>query len=199
MAQADSRLLPEDPSVEHIAAKLVERLRAKHKAGYATHQPPPRPTAPKRREPGVYFGLPAADYHADPSLGSTDIKRLLQAPPVFWFHSWMNPTRPPAPDSAARQRGRALHKLVLEGEETFGKAFAEAPTPERHPGCLVSLEDLKVKCRELCEPVSGTKAELAKRIKAKAPDAIILSCARLLRRKIVCAATGDDRQVLLFS
>jgi PDDEXK-like domain of unknown function (DUF3799)/SAP domain len=37
----------------------------------------------------------------------------------------------------------------------------------------VTLEDLKARCRELGEPVSGTKAELAKRIKAKDPQAII--------------------------
>jgi hypothetical protein len=37
----------------------------------------------------------------------------------------------------------------------------------------VTLEDLKAKCRELGEPVSGTKAELAKRIRAKDAKAIV--------------------------
>jgi hypothetical protein len=63
---------------------------------------------------------------------------------------------------------------VLEGEAAFAKAFAEEPSPDGHPGCLVTLEDLKAKCRELGEPVSGIKAELAKRIKAKDGSAIIL-------------------------
>src|ERR1700730_11283756 len=81
----------------------------------------------------------------------------------------MNANRPPSPDSPAKQKGRALHKLVLEGEE----AFAEAPLPDRYPGCLVTRDDLKAKCRDLGEPVSGTKAELAKRIKANAPDVVI--------------------------
>jgi hypothetical protein len=84
----------------------------------------------------------------------------------------MNPDRPASPDSPARQKGRALHKLVLEGEEPFAKAFAEEPQPPAFPGCLVTLEDLKAKCRDLNEPVSGTKAELAKRMKAKDPKAI---------------------------
>jgi hypothetical protein len=85
----------------------------------------------------------------------------------------MNPERPPSPDSPAKQKGRALHKLVLEGREAFVAAFATEPQPDAHPGCLVTLDDLKAKCRELGEPVSGTKAELAKRIKVKDAKAII--------------------------
>jgi len=37
----------------------------------------------------------------------------------------------------------------------------------------VTLDDLKARCRELGEAVSGTKAELAKRVKAKDAKAII--------------------------
>ena len=44
MAQAETRLPSEDPSVEHIAGKLVEKLRAKHAAGYPTRQPTPTTT-----------------------------------------------------------------------------------------------------------------------------------------------------------
>src|SRR5262249_16842505 len=124
--------------------------------------PAAKPTVPTVREPGVYFGLPSAEYHADPSVGSSDLKRLLQVPAVYWWHSQMNPDRPPPPDTLAMLKGRALHKLVLEGEESFGTAFAEEPSPCGYPGCLATLDDLKVKCRELGEPVSGSKAELAK-------------------------------------
>jgi hypothetical protein len=85
----------------------------------------------------------------------------------------MNPNRPPSPDSLAKQKGRALHPLVLEGEEAFGRAFTEVPLLAAYPGALVTHDDLKTKCRELCEAVSGTKAELAKRIKAKDPNVII--------------------------
>jgi hypothetical protein len=52
----------------------------------------------------------------------------------------MNPARPPSFDSAAKQKGRALHKLVLEGEKAFAAAFATEPQPEAHPGCLVTLD-----------------------------------------------------------
>jgi hypothetical protein len=85
----------------------------------------------------------------------------------------MNPDRPVDNDTPAKQRGRALHMLVLEGEDAFGKAFAEEPSPDGYPGRLATLDDLKAKCRELGEPVSGTKAELAKRIKAKDSHIIV--------------------------
>ena len=44
----------------------------------------PRRQRPSSRvRPGVYFNLPMADYHADPSLGSTDLKALLRAPSLL--------------------------------------------------------------------------------------------------------------------
>jgi hypothetical protein len=176
MARASSRLSASDPSVEQVAGAINAMIA--ERAAERLHKPPPaqcvgEAPAPAVRQPGVYFGLPSAEYHADPSLGSSDIKRLLQAPTVYWWHSHMNPDRPPPPDTLAMQKGRALHKLVLEGLEAFEAAFAEEPQPSGHPGALVTLEDLKGKCRELGEPVSGTKAELAKRIKAKDAKAII--------------------------
>src|SRR5215831_16007085 len=168
MPQAGIRLPSSQLSVEQVAgqinAMIAERAADRLRASAA--EPPPL----KPHGAGVYFNLPAAEYHADPSLGSGDLKRLLQAPAVYWWHSHMNSERPPSPDSPAKQKGRALHKLVLEGEEAFAAAFATEPQPHAHPGCLVTLDDLKSKCRELGEAVSGTKAELAKRIKAKRPS-----------------------------
>jgi hypothetical protein len=83
------------------------------------------------------------------------------------------------------QKGRALHKLVLEGAEAFDSAFIEEPSPASYSGCLVTLEDLKAKCRDLGEPVSGTKAELAKRIKAKDAKVIIFDDILALFRAMV--------------
>jgi hypothetical protein len=190
MAQAHSHLSASHLSVEHVAGQIngmiaeraAERLREAPKA-----QPQPEPEPVKRpRAPGVYFGLPMADYHADPSLGSTDLKALLVHPACYWQRSHLNPDRAGEDnDSAAKKVGRALHALVLEGEAAFARAFAEEPRPEAHPGALVSLEDLKAKCRDLGEPVSGTKAELAKRIKAKAHDAIIFDDILALFRAMV--------------
>ena len=200
MAQAHSHLSDAHLSVEQtagainamIAERAEERLRKAPAAEPPSETPTPNPTPPEGGEaalkphaPGIVFGMPAEEYHRDPSLGSTDLKRLLQAPAAYWWHSHMNPDRPPSPDSLAKQKGRALHKLVLEGHDAFAQAFAEEPSPEAYPGCLVSAEDLKAKCRELGEPVSGTKAELAKRIKAKDPNVIIFEDVLALFRSMV--------------
>jgi hypothetical protein len=169
MTQASPGLSP-DASAEQIAGRLNQLLRENHERRTNGQGAPPQAAKPKPREPGVYFGLPAAEYHADPAIGSSDIKRLLQAPAVYWFHSHLNPARPVDKDTPAKLKGRALHTLVLEGEQAFAKAFAEAPTPRE--GDLVTAEELKAMCRQLVEPVSGTKAELAKRIRDKLPPGV---------------------------
>jgi hypothetical protein len=156
-----------------IAERAVERLRGEpvQTNGVNSHTV----SATEPRAPGVYFGLSAAEYHADPSLGSSDLKRLLQAPAVYWWHSWMNPNRPPDQDTPAKQKGRALHKLVLEGEAAFERSFACEPKPDAYPGALDTLSDLRAKCRELSLPLSGSKAELATRIRSKDPKTIVFS------------------------
>lgn len=176
MAQTVSHLSASSLSVDQVAGALngmiaeraAERLRGEPNGATVDTVP-----AVKPRPPGIYFGLPSAEYHADPSLGSSDIKRLLRSPSDYWWESHLNPDRPADRDTPAKQKGRALHKLVLEGEAAFTKAFAEEPSPGGYPGALVTLEDLKAKCRELGEPVSGSKAEISKRISAKDREVII--------------------------
>ena len=68
---------------------------------------------------GVYFGLPEEIYHADPALGSTNIKDLRKSAPDYWWTSVHNPNRPTREDKAHHVFGRAVHKIVLEGVEPF--------------------------------------------------------------------------------
>jgi hypothetical protein len=121
---------------------------------------------PAPREPGIYFGLPERDYHADPSLGSTDHKRLLRSTMDYWSDSWMNPRRDPENhDTPAKKQGRALHKLVLEGRAAFHKAYIAEPQPADWPKALRTADDLKAVLREAGEKLAGDKAELIKRVK----------------------------------
>lgn len=78
---------------------------------------------PEMHEPGIYFGLDEDLYHADPSLGSSNLKTLAKNPSTYWFSSWMNPRRPKDKDTPARARGRAVHQLVLYGEDHFDSNF----------------------------------------------------------------------------
>lgn len=72
---------------------------------------------------GVYFGLSDGAYHADPALGSTDLKALATAPEDWWHGSKLNPYREPKKDTPAFVFGRAVHKLVLEGRAAFDAEY----------------------------------------------------------------------------
>jgi len=76
---------------------------------------------------GIYFNLPEADYHADPALGSTDLKRLLASGPDYWYWSPLNPDAPQRDLTPQLLFGRALHKLVLEGSQAFSSLYVRRP------------------------------------------------------------------------
>lgn len=82
---------------------------------------------PFEHAPGIFFGMPADEYHADPALGSSNIKQLRRNPSSYWWESWMNPARPPDRDTPSRLIGRALHTLVFDGEAAFDKAYCRGP------------------------------------------------------------------------
>lgn len=115
--------------------------------------------------PGIYFGMPDSVYHADPSLGSTGLKKLLASAPDFWWQSSMNPAREPEKETDAKVFGRAVHKCVLEGRDAFEAEFAPQPAPEDYPGCLRVVDDLKLFLKQNRLAISGSKAELIARAK----------------------------------
>lgn len=126
-----------------------------------------------RIAPGVYFGLDESLYHADPALGSGDVRALHTCPMYYWQNSAMNPHRVADEETPALLYGRALHKLVLEGRQAFVAAYTCAPEAADHPGCFVTVDDIKKALRDFGEKVSGNKPDLIARLKARAPDALI--------------------------
>jgi hypothetical protein len=106
---------------------------------------------PGGRKPGIYFNLSEAEYHKDPALGSTDIKRLRMSPPDYWWNSEMNPKKPEDDDSTpARIRGKALHKLVLEGERAFAPLYVRRPDDPRDASPADKSAITKAAKRDLC-------------------------------------------------
>jgi hypothetical protein len=61
-------------------------------------------------EPGVYDGMPAADYHAHPALSASSAKLLLPPSCPALFRHWADNPRPPKREF---DRGHAAHGLVL--------------------------------------------------------------------------------------
>lgn len=76
------------------------------------------PSAVPSLSPGIYPGIPSADYHRLPYLGSSTIKRFRDNPATC--RDDINSTRPMI-------LGEASHALSLEGREVFNRAFVVAP------------------------------------------------------------------------
>lgn len=116
-------------------------------------------------EPGIYPGMSEDEYRADPSLGSTDLKRLLISPLTYWIHSPHNPSRPEDDSTDATEYGTALHVRLLLGREEFYSRYAPKLRPEDFPGCIKSGDELNAKCKELGLKARGTNGERTERIR----------------------------------
>jgi len=88
---------------------------------------------------GIHFGLDEEAYHADPALGSSDLKRLLINPVGWWSGSAagkavlvglgiMRADDEDEEESLSKQFGRASHVMVLE--------------PERFDDCYLEHEEM---------------------------------------------------------
>jgi hypothetical protein len=77
-------------------------------------------------KPGIYFGMSDAEYHADPSLSTSAIKKLIQDPEEYWDQSFMNPNPPPREQKDCLARGTLWHCRILE-PELFNKKYVLAP------------------------------------------------------------------------
>lgn len=62
-------------------------------------------------KPGIYDGIPNADYHADPALGSTSLKTLATKSPAHYKWSLNHSDHKPQYDF-----GSAAHSWILEGD-----------------------------------------------------------------------------------
>lgn len=80
-------------------------------------------------EPGIYYFMPIDEYHADPAIGSSNIRAILKSPREFWLTSWMNPRRDLYLDeeSKATTVGTAIHTYLLDGVAAFHDAYIRRP------------------------------------------------------------------------
>jgi hypothetical protein len=107
---------------------------------------------------GIHFGLDEDAYHADPALGSSDIKAIAMDP-VDWQFMRITGERE---ETDAMILGSALHKRLLEGRAAFEAAYVcELEKPE---GVLITNDDLSGWLKGHGLSGAGTKPALIERI-----------------------------------
>jgi hypothetical protein len=107
--------------------------------------------AAKMHTPGIYFGLPDQEYFDDPALGSGDMRALVkEGAPGYWWQSPYNPNKPDDDDKPSLILGKAIHKLVLEGEPEFDRYFIRSPHSDEMSGPekAAATKDLKKRLHE---------------------------------------------------
>lgn len=119
--------------------------------------------------PGLYFGLPADDYHADPALSSSGVRDLLISPLTFYCNHLADTGEDP--DTKATATGTAFHARIVEGRDVFQARYALPLEKDDHPDALDGAADLKARCKELGLPVGGNIAALCERIATADPRA----------------------------
>lgn len=80
---------------------------------------------PIGKEPGIYFNLSNEEYHDDPAIGSSDIKKLLESPLEYWYNSSLNKERC-VNKFEHLTYGSALHCYLME-EHKFDDEFIVLP------------------------------------------------------------------------
>ncbi|MBZ5761536.1 PD-(D/E)XK nuclease-like domain-containing protein [Rhizobium sp. VS19-DR104.2] len=98
----------------------------------------------KIHEDGIWFSLSDEDYHADPALGSTGLKKLVDSAPDFWWGSSMNEYREEQnDDTPAKVFGRQLHQCVLEGVEKFKTHHSPTYFPGNRKEGIKEIAEIK--------------------------------------------------------
>ncbi len=123
-------------------------------------------------EPGIYFDMDEASYHAAEGLSCSGIKHLTVSKLNYW-HKNLNPDREPEDDTGARRFGKAVHSRALEPER-FDRNFVMKLFPEDYPGALVTADDMKAFLEANGLPKSAKKkSDLVDRIVASGLPAVI--------------------------
>jgi hypothetical protein len=88
---------------------------------------PKEPAPPMDLADGIYIGLSSERYHADPALGSSNIRDLLKGANLFWHKSRMNPKRPKEKQTPSKIIGTSVHRLLLDGADLFKAEYVRGP------------------------------------------------------------------------
>jgi len=101
---------------------------------------PAQEGTPRTFAPGIYYDVPATEYHAAPGLSNSGMKDLAISPLRYW-HLHINPNRE-SKESDAMDLGTAFHCAVLEPEK-FASSYVRSIAAADYEGCLITMDDLR--------------------------------------------------------
>ena len=115
-------------------------------------------------EPGIYFGMAEETYFAIGACSTSELKRLRVSSMEAWAYSRRNPNYEER-ESPYLDHGKAVHCLVLEGEDAFADRYVTELDPSDFEGALISTAEIKAAisrftCRQPVKPVAGGKQAL---------------------------------------
>jgi hypothetical protein len=151
-----------------------------------------RAAAAHIHQDGIYFGLDENAYHDDPSLGSTDLRRLARNPTSYWWDSPMNPARPRRRETPSLLFGRAMHKLIYEGADAFDRLYIRGPDqdPEASPA---------EKAQRTKKANERARAEGKDCLPAESYDRIVVSSAMITKNpELATVFSGGMSEVSVF-
>lgn len=142
---------------------------------------------------GLYLHLEEDEYFAQGRLGSTDLSKLFLQREGWWWQSHLNRDRVDE-DPEAKDFGKALHKIVLEGDEAYERAFTIKPSKVDYPNLLITKDDIIEECgeRDCPIPPSWDKTRVIKFALERHPDLCIWDEIEA-RWKAEREAEGDTR------
>jgi hypothetical protein len=118
---------------------------------------------------GIYFGMPAEEYHAQRRLSASGLQEMDVSPATYWARSWMNPDKQER-DTKALRIGTAYHMARLEPAR-FEQSYLPEPdaAEARENGTLMTHADIKEQFKLIGEPQTKTGEDVlaaAERLKA---------------------------------
>lgn len=123
-------------------------------------------------EPGIYFDLPEADYHAAHGLSNSGMKDLAVSELRYW-HRNLNPNREQDEETPAQRWGKAVHCRLLEPKR-FSEVYAKGLSKDDCPDALMTTEDLQEFCKANgLQHTAKRKQELVDRIREAGHTPII--------------------------
>lgn len=111
--------------------------------------PPRLEGQPDFPEPGIYFGMPEAEYHAIHAASTSGLKKLSVSSMDYWANSPLNPDREEQDRKDYFDFGNAIHTLVLEGEEVYAARYVIGLDKGAFKTLLESTDQIKARIVEL--------------------------------------------------